>query len=127
MVDSNVELTRRIFDAFNDRDQDALLVLQAEDVVVESRLSALEGAYHGHEGVRRWWDDLLGTFGDYRLEVDEMHEVSGGTISYVRAAATSAESATPLFDPYWIAMQWREGKLWHAYWHALIRARKPFR
>jgi ubiquinone/menaquinone biosynthesis C-methylase UbiE len=22
---------------------------------------------------------------------------------------------------------WREGKLWHAYWHALIRARKPFR
>ena len=23
--------------------------------------------------------------------------------------------------------EWREGKLWHAYWHALIRARKPFR
>ena len=23
--------------------------------------------------------------------------------------------------------EWRDGKLWHAYWHALIRARKPFR
>jgi len=23
--------------------------------------------------------------------------------------------------------EWREGRLWHAYWHALIRARKPFR
>ena len=23
--------------------------------------------------------------------------------------------------------EWSEGRLWHAYWHCLIRARKPFR
>jgi SAM-dependent methyltransferase len=23
--------------------------------------------------------------------------------------------------------EWREGRLWHAYWHCLIRARKPFK
>jgi len=28
---------------------------------IEPRLGALEGDYRGHEGVRRWWSDLLGT------------------------------------------------------------------
>jgi len=26
-----------------------------------------------------------------------------------------------------LRFEWREGRLWHAYWHCLIRARKPFR
>jgi ketosteroid isomerase-like protein len=111
MAESNVDLARRLFEVFNDRDREGLLALSAEDIVVESRLSALEGAYHGHDGARRWWDDLLGTFDDYRIEVDQIEEVPGGTISYVRAAATGATSSTPLFDPYWMAMQWRDGRV----------------
>src|SRR5438094_544536 len=33
--------------------------------------------------------------------------------------ASSGEARTQLHP------EWREGKLWHAYWHALIRAHKP--
>jgi ketosteroid isomerase-like protein len=103
--------TQRIFEAFNARDQDGLFALLADDVVVESRLSALEGAYEGHDGARRWWDDLLGTFGDYRLEVEDIRAAPGGTIARLSAAATAAGSSTPLFEPYWIAMHWRDGKV----------------
>jgi hypothetical protein len=35
----------------------------------------MEGGYHGHEGLRRWWDDFLGTFPDYTAEVEELREV----------------------------------------------------
>jgi len=35
--------------------------------------------------------------------------------------ASSGEARTQLHP------EWREGKLWHAYWHALIRAHKPGR
>jgi ketosteroid isomerase-like protein len=112
--ETNAKLARRVIDAFNAHDLDGVLALSAEDIVVESRLSQLEGAYHGHEGSRRWWSDLLGTFGDYGIAVDEIRTVGEGTIAYARAGATGATSSVPLVDPFWIAMLWQDGKL--AWW-----------
>jgi ketosteroid isomerase-like protein len=61
MSQENIELAYRAYDAFNRRDWDAFLALVDDDVEVESRLVAMEGGYHGHEGLHRWWDDFLGT------------------------------------------------------------------
>ena len=44
-------------------------------VEVESRLVAIEGGYHGHEGMRRWWQDFLGTFPDYKIEIEEIRDL----------------------------------------------------
>ena len=60
MSQENVELARRAYDAFNRRDLDAFLAIADEEVEAESRLGAVEGGYHGHEGLRRWWNDFLG-------------------------------------------------------------------
>ena len=71
MSQENVELYHRSVEAFNHRDWDVFLALMGEEVVVESRLMAMEGAYHGHEGLHRWWDAFLGAFPDYTLVVEE--------------------------------------------------------
>jgi len=106
----NVDLARAAFDAFNRRDWDAFASLVDEEVVIESRLVAVEGGYHGHEGFRRWWDDFVGAFPDYTAEVVELRDLGDVTLGHVRGWGHGAASATPLVDPFWIPMAWRDGR-----------------
>jgi hypothetical protein len=107
----NVDLALRGIDAFNRRDWDAFVALVDEEVVSESRLVAVEGGYHGHEGLRRWWEDLLDVFPDYVLEVEEMRDLGDVTLGHMRGRAHGAGSATPLIDVFWQAVRWRDGKI----------------
>src|SRR5689334_12570316 len=56
MSQENIRLAYGAVDAMNERDLDAYLVLMDEDVEVASRIAAMEGGLHGHDGIRRWWD-----------------------------------------------------------------------
>ena len=62
-------------DAFNRRDLDASLALADEDVEAIPRVGGMEGGYHGHDGTRRWWTDLLGAFPDFSVEFHEVHDM----------------------------------------------------
>ena len=62
MSQENVDRALDLLDAFNRRDLDAFVGLTHDQIEVESRLVVMEGGYHGHDGVRRWWDDFLGAF-----------------------------------------------------------------
>jgi len=84
MSQENVELARRAYDAFNRRDWDAFLALMDREVEVESRLVAMEGGYHGHEGLRRWWTDFLGAFPDYRVEAEDLRDLGEVTLVHTR-------------------------------------------
>jgi ketosteroid isomerase-like protein len=65
MTRENVELFHQAYDAVNRRDLDALVRLMDADVGAVPILSGMEGDYHGHAGIRRWWGNLLdGTEGD---------------------------------------------------------------
>jgi hypothetical protein len=100
-----------LLDAFNRRDLDAFVGLTHDQIVVESRLVVMEGGYHGHDGVRRWWADFLSAFPDYKLAVEEMRDLGEVTLSHMRGWGHAADTATPLIDPFWIPMRWRDGKL----------------
>ena len=50
MSQTNVDLVLKSYDAFNRRDWDAFVALMDDEVEIESRLVAMEGGYHGHEG-----------------------------------------------------------------------------
>ena len=71
MSQENVDRALELLDAFNRRDLDALTALTHDQIEVESPLVAMEGGYHGHEGLRRWWEDFLGAFPDYDLELED--------------------------------------------------------
>jgi SnoaL-like protein len=75
------------------------------------RGEAQDGGYHGHDGLRNWWGDFLGAFPDYNLEVEELRDLGDVTLGHMRGWGHGADSATPLVDPFWIPMRWRDGKL----------------
>ena len=59
MSQENVEIVRRVFEAFNRRDIAAFLELLDPDVEWVPILAVLEGrVYRGHEEIRRWIKDL---------------------------------------------------------------------
>jgi ketosteroid isomerase-like protein len=71
MSQENVEQTHRAFQAFDDRDLDALLAMLDDDVEAFPILAGMDGSYHGHDGIRRWWAGLFGTFPDFKAAVVE--------------------------------------------------------
>jgi hypothetical protein len=79
-------------------------------VEAHSRLVAIEGGYHGHAGIRRWWENLLGVFPDHVVEAVEVRELGDLTLAAVRVRAHGAGSGTPGEETVWTAFEWRDGK-----------------
>ena len=110
MSQENVELVHQVFDAFNRRDLDAALALMDDDVEGFPRIAAIEGAYHGHEGMRRWWRNLLDAFPDFTVEVDGVRELGDMTVAAVRLRGQGAGSDNPTEQAVWNVTRWRRGK-----------------
>ena len=106
----NLDLTRAMADAFNRRDWPGFVAFADEEIEVESRLVAMEGAFSGHDGLRRWWDAFLGAFPDYSLEIEELRDLGDVTLAHLGGWGHGAGSATPLIDPLWQPLRWRNGK-----------------
>ena len=110
MSQENVDLTYRAFDAFNRRDLDASLALTDDDVEAVPRAARMEGSYHGHEGVRRWWDDLLSAIPDFNVEVGEVRAYGDLTVAPLHLRGHGAGSDVPLDATVWYVGRWRRGK-----------------
>jgi ketosteroid isomerase-like protein len=109
MSRENLDLALRMYEVFNRRDPDAMLALMDDEVEIESRLVAMEGSYRGHEGLRRWWSDLLNALPDYTAEVEELHDLGDVTLLKVRGRARGAASAAPVVETWWQPIRWRDG------------------
>ena len=109
MSRENVDLALLMYESFNRRDLDALLGLMHDEVEIRPRLGALEGDYRGHEGVRRWWSDLLGLLPDYKAELVEVQDLKEMTLGQIRGRARGAASGAPVVETWWQSMLWRDG------------------
>src|SRR5687767_5951561 len=96
MSQENVELFRRSVDAFNRRDLDAFLALVDDDVEVVPRGVAMEGSHYGHEGVRRWWENVFGVWPDFTVQIVEVRDVDDLTVVAVHFRGHGAGSDIPL-------------------------------
>jgi ketosteroid isomerase-like protein len=110
MSQENVELHHRVFDAVNRRDLDAVLALMDDDVESVSRIVPMEGGLHGHDGIRRWWENVFEVFPDYNWEVLEVHDLGELTIAALRTSGHGAGSDIPMDETVWHAGRWRTGK-----------------
>lgn len=109
MPRENLDLALLMYEVFNRRDLDAMLALMDDEVEIESRLTTMEGGYHGHEGMRRWWSNLLDALPDYTAEVEELHDLGDITLLKVRGRAHGAASSTPVIETFWQPIRWRDG------------------
>ena len=117
MSQENVDLTRRAFQAFADRDLNALLAMLDDDVEAFPILAGMDGGYPGHDRIRRWWADLFGTFPDFKAEVVEVRDFGDLTIAVLRLRGHGAESDTPVDSAAWHMSRFRHGKCigWRVY------------
>jgi ketosteroid isomerase-like protein len=111
MSRENVELAQQAFDAFNRRDLGAFLALMDADVEAGSRLVAMEGGYHGHDGIRQWWQNLLDAIPDYTVETVEARDLGHVTLTTLRTRGHGADSDTPVEDAVWVVVDWRDRKV----------------
>ena len=84
----------------------------------------MEGGYHGHDGTRRWWTDLLGSFPDFSVEFHEVHDMGGNlTLAAGRARGHGAGSDTPIEQVFWQVVRWRRGRcFWWAHFDTRAEA-----
>jgi ketosteroid isomerase-like protein len=113
LSEENVELFYQAADAFNRRDIDAFLRLLDPDVEVVSRIVELEGggSYRGHDGVRQWWENLLGVFPDFGGQVDEVRDLGDTTVARLRVrghGSHSIEGDSPMEQTQWHVTEWRD-------------------
>src|SRR5215216_6869002 len=96
MSKENVALYHQVFDAFNRRDLGAYLELMDADVEAVPLRVAIVGDYHGHAGIRRWWENLLDVFPDFAVEVVEVRDLGDLTLAALRFGGRGAGSNVPL-------------------------------
>jgi ketosteroid isomerase-like protein len=110
MSQENVELVRRAFDAFNRRDLDAALALLDDNVEFGSRLAGMEGGFHGHRGVRRWWQIIREASPDRIIEIVDARALGDVTLTLARARGHGAVSQIPYEETAWSVARWRDKK-----------------
>ena len=113
MPQENVERAYQMFDAMNRGD----LKTPSRSRIMRWRRSrdsyGVEGgdSYHGHEGVREWWETIFSAFPDFNATVLEVRAVADATISNIRFQGSGAESEVPFDETIWQVVRWRDGKV----------------
>jgi ketosteroid isomerase-like protein len=111
MPRENIELLRRWFEALNARDVDAVIALSDPSGVFISSFAAVEGAaYHGHDGMRRYFGDLADAWGDeLRIEPEAYFDLGEDTLAFTVAYARGTHSGAEVTMRHAAVTRWRDG------------------
>src|SRR5205809_220912 len=114
MSQENVEVARRFYERWTAQDLEG--VLECAHAEIEFDWSAsrapFRGVYNGHEGLTRFWSELLGAWEEFSLEIVEVVECDPErlvTVTVVRGRGRESGINTEAGG----AMLWvlREGKI----------------
>ena len=112
LSERNVELHRRLYEAFNARDIDSLVALCDPRVAVQSAFAAVSGTvYQGHDGVRRWQRDLAEAWGDkIRVEAEAYYDLAEQTLAFDVLHGRGQASGAGVSLPGAGITRWRDGR-----------------
>ena len=112
MSEQNVELQRRLTNAFNARDLEAFISLCDPDVEVHSTFAELGAIYHGHDGVRRWHRDFEDAWEkNIRIEVQSYFDLGEYTLLFSVWHGRGRQSGLDVALPGAQVARWRDGRL----------------
>lgn len=97
MQPGNAEVVRKIIDALNSGNVDGVLAgMDADFEWTPLEDSPIAGTYRGHDQVRRYVEDWLGTFDGLRLNLEELSEVDDHVVVVVRGHGRGRASGVEL-------------------------------
>ena len=108
MSRENVELLRRGFTALNHSDLEVFLATVHLEVEFTSLIAEAEGqTFRGHDGVRRWWQEVVLPLGGLHGEPEEIRDL--GDSALARVVATYRPRGVEVPQTIWIIVRYRDG------------------
>jgi ketosteroid isomerase-like protein len=110
---AGLEIVRQGFDRWRNKDLPGSLELFDEDCEIRPLLGQVEGAvYRGHEGVRRWFDDVYSHWTEFRPELHAFAEAEASLLIAGRVHARGRHSGVELDTTMWWTFTFRGGRVW---------------
>ena len=117
MSREHVGLVEAAYAAVDRDDIDALLALVHPEAEFRSLIAESEGlVYHGHEGVREWWDTVAHSLGGLRFERERIEGARDAGVTRLLIVATHEGVEVP--QRMWNAWRVRDGLI---VWWAVFR------
>jgi uncharacterized protein len=111
MSQENVELVRRGHEAFRESGEEAIFEYLHADIdltPVEELLDA--ETFHGHDGVRRYFQSMRDAFGDFGWEPQELVDLGDHVLAETRFFAAGRGSGAPVEAMIYNVWTVRQGK-----------------
>jgi ketosteroid isomerase-like protein len=115
MSEANVEIIRRVWDAAERRDTDALFALFDPAIVWDLRTvpGPLAGVYYGHEGVRQYFRAWLDSFETHNTEAETFIDAAGNVVAGIRLSGRGKTSGVEVEMSRWGVHRIRKGLVIH--------------
>ena len=112
MADSNLDVVRDFYAAWNDKDVDRVLEAFDPDVELWPLILPLVSTdvYRGREGVARWFGELNSRFAETRAQPEQVVEVGDQVIVFLRVVARERDG-TELDARIANVMTMRDGRI----------------
>jgi ketosteroid isomerase-like protein len=116
----NVEVVRRVFEAFSSRDVDAMVDLIDPEVLFEPAptFARPHRSYLGHSGMRQYFEDLAATWERLDVNIQEFRAAGNYVLAFGRIYAAGGGSVAD--DPASFVWRLEDGKV---VWGKVFRRR----
>ena len=113
MSRENVEVVHRIAEAVGQRDIATFLDLTDPAVEWHTSLSVISegGAYHGHEGIRRYVRDLAEAFEGFEVTLDDVFALGDVAMAVGRVAYRGKASGVEQTEEFGWIFRFHEGQV----------------
>jgi ketosteroid isomerase-like protein len=112
MSQENVDTVYRLYEASRRRDKEACVRESDIDVEIVSYLMGLEGnVYKGHDGVRRYIDDLFSVFPDWHPQILQASDYGDTVLAEITMAGRGSGSGVAVEQTVWQATRFDHAKM----------------
>src|SRR5215218_10353661 len=90
---AETDLVREYYAAWARGDLEGMLARADPEIDMQPTLGVLydHSTYHGHQGVREWFDEIASRWMDFDPDVEELHEDDGRVIAFIHLSARREE------------------------------------
>ena len=104
-------LLREGYERINQGDLDGFMTLLHEDVAWTEQMLPEKKVFHGHEGVRQWFEHVTQAFTWGTYELASYEERGDDAVAEVLVSTTGIESGVPVTVRVFQVIRFRDGKI----------------